>query len=427
MKKLIMFFIFIISITSLAYGQQTSNNINVLLSSQGKIMYGDEPNSIVVIDYPQNIQRISDYLDIIDVAPQQVLIEARVVEVKLQKEHSLGVNWSLFGDKGSGEIGQFKVGSGNLGTAPGPLIQNIPYKTTYYPPFATDTTAAENPFTISIFDDNINVVLKTLASSLDTNILSAPRITTVNNRKAEMKIIESYPWAEPEASTDQNGNVTVTWKINYEEIGIVLKVEPTINNDGMISMVLEPEVSEKTGDLELTTSGVTYKVPIIDKRSASTKVVIGDGQTLIIGGLIKDKTTKGSTKVPLLGDIPGLGYLFKSKKDTTDKTELLIFVSPTIITPNEFVRMARREKYGIGKSYLEDREKEEGMLSALEKKEKDKQSRLASDLEALIKRQKSLAEESKGLEEAVLKEEKDLKALEADRDSIIKKRKGLIK
>jgi type II secretory pathway component GspD/PulD (secretin) len=262
---------------------------------------------------------------------------------------------------------------------------------------------------------------------LDTNILSAPRITTVNNRKAEIKIIESYPWAEPEASTDQNGNVTVTWKINYEEIGIVLKVEPTINNDGMISMVLEPEVSEKTGDLELTTSGVTYKVPIIDKRSASTKVVIGDGQTLIIGGLIKDKTTKGSTKVPLLGDIPGLGYLFKSKKDTTDKTELLIFVSPTIITPNEFVRMARREKYGIGKSYLEDREKEEGMLSALEKKEKDKQSRLASDLEALIKRQKSLAEESKGLEEAVLKEEKDLKALEADRDSIIKKRKGLIK
>jgi len=86
MRKIVIFFIFIAAITSFVYGQEVSNNLKTLLSSEGKIIYGDEPNSIVVIDHPQNIQRISDYLDIADVSPQQVLIEARVIEVRLKNE-----------------------------------------------------------------------------------------------------------------------------------------------------------------------------------------------------------------------------------------------------------------------------------------------------------------------------------------------------
>ena len=302
----------------------------------------------------------------VDVPPEQVLIEARVVEVKLQGENALGINWQAFAEKGGFEIGQFLVGS----TAGGPLEQNIPYKSTYYPPGSTVSTDKEEPFTITVFDENINVVLKALANSYDTNILSAPRVTTVNNRPAEIKIIQKLPWAEPEVEMAETG-IAVSWNMNFEEVGIILKVTPTITEDGKISMEVKPEVSEKIGDYELTViqgdNQVPYTVPIIDTRTADTKVVISNGQTLIIGGLIKEKTTKGVTKVPLLGDIPGLGWLFKSKKDTKEKTELLIFVSPTIITPQVITYMERKEKFGVGKWYMEEREKKEKELLELEK------------------------------------------------------------
>jgi len=385
-----------------------------LLSKEGKILYGEEPNAFLVIDYPENISQIENYIKVIDVRPAQVLVEARVVEVKLQKEHALGVNWRLFADKGGFKVGQFRVGSTYPGV-PGPLIQSIDYKPTYYPPGVS--AGEEEPFTLAIFDDNINVVLKALATSLDTNILSAPSVTTLNNHEAEIKIIQSLPWAEPEvAVSGESGTVTVTWTIHFEEVGIILKVTPIINEDGKIIMVLNPEVSESTSDYELKVvqgeTEVPYKVPVIDKRSASTKVVIGNGQTLIIGGLIKDKTTKGATKVPVLGDIPLLGYLFKSTKSTKDKTELLIFVSPTIITPDEYVRMARQERYGVGKGYLRERERQAQMWAALYAQEKARKDKLLLRLDLLEKRQEELVSKRKTLEEEVIKGEEDLKALQ---------------
>jgi len=431
MRKIVIFFIFIAAITSFVYGQEVSNNLKTLLSSEGKIIYGDEPNSIVVIDHPQNIQRISDYLDIADVSPQQVLIEARVIEVRLKNEHSLGINWNLFAEKGGLEMGQFRINSS--GTSSGGLQQSIDFKTLYKKP-GDDTSGAANPFTLTVFDENINVVLQAMSSVLDTNILSAPRIATVNNRQAQIKIIQSYPWAEPQVETSDSGATTVTWQVHFEEIGILLNVTPTINEDGNISMVLQPEVSEKVDDkiLEVKTGpGVndklTYGIPVIDKRNASTKVVVGSKQTLIIGGLIKDKVVKNDAKIPFMGDLPILGNLFKSQNTYKEKIELLILVSPTIITSDEFVKMAKEVNYGINKQYKEQEDRQEKIMSLLEDKEKAKNDRLTDELQQLTARQKSLVEESKKLEAVVLKEEGDLQALEADRDSIIKKREGLIK
>ena len=370
----------------------------------------------MVIDYSENIQRVAEYLDNADIAPQQVLIEARVVEVKLQKEHSLGVSWKAFADKGYLPIGRFKSGgSTGLGNESIPLAQEINYKNTFYPPLQT-ASGQESPFTFAIFDDNINVVLKMLASSLDTDILSAPRVTTVNNREAEIRVTQRLPWAEPEVSVEgTSGTITVTWTVNFEEVGIILRVTPTINENGDITMELFPEVSEKTSDYSLTvkqgTTEVPYTVPVIDRRSASTKVIIGNGQTLIIGGLIKDKITKGASKVPLFGDLPFLGYLFKSKKDTQDKTELLIFVSPTIITPGEFVRMAKQERYGVGKRYLSERHGQAKTEKILEKKEETNNKKLAGKLDSLVKEKQALVEKRKTVEAMFMEEEKELNGL----------------
>jgi len=382
-----------------------------LLSPEGKVLFGQEPNSLMVIDYPENLNRISEYIKIVDTCPRQVLIEARIVEVKLQGENALGVNWSLFAEKEGFKMGQFRIGSIYPGS-PGALTQSIDYKNTYYPPGQTSTTNKEEPFTVSIFDENINLVLKALANSLNTNILSAPRVTTVNNRPAEIKVTEKLPWAEPEVDVLDNGGVSVTWNINFEEVGIKLKVTPIITEDNHIIMTLNPEVSEKVDDYELNvvqgTTSIPYTVPVIDTRSAKTKVVVGNGQTLIIGGLIRENNTAGETKVPLLGDIPIVGHLFKSTRKTKDKTELLIFVSPTIINKNSFVRMAKLKEYSErGKPALEQ-----------EKRERDKQERameLVMDkidkLESLKEMHNKLKAKQEVLQQRLLEEEMKLQTL----------------
>lgn len=409
-------FIFLFSFFSVVYvfAQEQNSNIKSLLSAEGKVLYGNEQNSLVVIDYPENVERVKEYLDMVDVPSQQVMIEARVVEVKLQKEHALGVNWQLLADKKHMPFGQYELGSSSaLGQFTEGLKQNISYKNTNYPPI-TGTTS-ESPFTFGIFDEDINVILQALANSLDTNVLSAPRVATVNNREAEIKVIQSLPWAEPDVQVaGDSGSVTVSWKINFEEVGIILKTTPIINDDGNITMVLNPEISDKTSDYSLTvtqgTTSIPYTIPVIDKRSASTKVVVKNGQTLIIGGLIKEKITKGETKVPLLGDMPFLGYLFKSKKDIVDKTELLIFISPTIIAPEDFTRMRKNKQFGLGKSFDEEKQKQEGRLLALDVAEKAKETtRTIGQLKALTERQSSLLKERKELEEKIKKEEEAAK------------------
>jgi type II secretory pathway component GspD/PulD (secretin) len=201
----------------------------------------------------------------------------------------------------------------------------------------------------------------------------------VNNRVAEIKVIQKLPWAEPSVAVSEYGAVTVTWTIHFEQVGIVLNVTPTITDDGRIAMDIKPDVSEKTADFTLTVTdpngkAIPYTVPIIDSRTANTKVIVGNGQTFIIGGLMKETTTDGSTKVPVLGDIPGLGWMFKNNKKTKEKTELLIFVSPTIITPSVMQRMAdRSEVYSPAKN----------VPAAGDEKERAVKSKPPRDLEVL--------------------------------------------
>jgi type II secretory pathway component GspD/PulD (secretin) len=406
------------------FAQEVSNNIKSLLSKDGKIIYGNEPNSIQVIDYAQNLDRVQEYLATADIPPRQVLIEARVVEVRLEREHALGVNWSLLAEKGGYKIGQYRLNSAG-GTSG--LVQSIPAKSVSSVPGLSTGVTPLAPFTVTIFDNSLNAVLSTIASDFDTDVLSAPRIATVNNHEAEIKIIQSYPWAEPQLTTSDSsaggvGTTTVTWTIHFEEIGITLKATPTITEDNNISMDLVPEVSEKTGDLPLTVSSagtnLTYNVPIIDKRSASTKVVVGNGQTLIIGGLIKNKTSYNRAKIPFMGDIPVLGYLFKSSKTTKEKIELLIFVSPTIVDASQVIRMGREYKYGVGSKYSKEELAHESQLAAALIKEEANKDRQVDELDGLLRQRSEL-------ESGILQQEADVKQLQLKRDELVQLRKLL--
>lgn len=426
MKKIIFVLFFMFFSVFNSFGQQISTDMRTLLSSEGRVLYGDEPNSILVMDYPENLDRIGQYLETLDVSPQQVLIEARVIEVRLQNQHSLGINWSLLASQGGLQLGGYRLTSESSPS----LDQGLPLLPAYTNPGDSTSSAPLDPFTMQIFSNDINAVLSTVASGLDTDVLSAPRVVTVNNRPADIRIIQSYPWAEPEVTTSDSGSSTVSWKIHFEEIGIVLRVTPTINPDGNISMVLNPDISEyvtskqlsiKTGDLP--TDVLTYDIPVIDKRAASTKVIVGTGETLIFGGLIKDKLINHEIKVPFMGDLPVLGHFFKTTNTLKEKTELLILVSPTIINETEKVRMVKELRYGAAKKYVVEKERQDKMMLVLENKENLGRLKRASDLETLIKKQQALSEQTKQLEQAVQVEEKSVKKLEEDKQALIARKK----
>ena len=424
MKKIISVFIFLLFLSFNSYAQQVSSDISSLLSSEGKVLYGEEPNSIVVMDYPENLQRISEYLDILDVPPQQVLIEARVIEVRLKDEHALGINWNLLASQAGLKLGGYRLTSQSSSS----LDQNLPF-ISIFPKPGDKTLTPLDPFTLAVSSNDINAVLKAMASSLDTDVLSAPRIVTVNNRPADISIIQKYPWSEPQLTTSDSGSTTVTWTVHWEDIGIILKVTPVINPDGNISMVLNPDISELVDSktLKVQNGGTTleYDIPIIDKRTASTKVIVGSGQTLIFGGLIKDRTEKNNYKVPFMGDLPVLGHLFKSEHTYKEKNELLILVSPTIINASEMTRMAKDTRYGVDYKYILDRERQDKMKLVLEDKETHNRIKLSSEWDSLIKKQQELSESAKRLEDAVSSEENNLKNLEQAKNSLIAREKTL--
>jgi len=166
--------------------------------------------------------------------------------------------------------------------------------------------------------------LEILNSRTDTNIISNPRITTLNNQEAKIIVGTIVPIPLYEYSTDTGTRIISGYE--NQKIGVQLVVTPNINEQKYITLDVVPSVDEITG-----WTGPDNERPIISTRSATTKVMIKDGQTLVIGGLISEKKVKYKKKVPILGDIPILGLLFTKKEDTVDKTDLLIFITPRII------------------------------------------------------------------------------------------------
>jgi len=393
------------------------------LSETGRIIPDIETNSILVIDFPANVDKIEKYLKMVDVPVEQVLIETRIVEVKLEKEHSLGINWSLFTTKGGAEVGQFRLGSA-AGEA---LTQNIPFRRPKWEPL---TGSEQEPFSVGIFDDNIDIVLKALATQLKTNLLSAPKITTVNNRRAKINVIKSIPYLKEikeEEKETAGGSTTTkyTYEYEYTDEGVTLEVTPLINPDRSITMLLYPEVKEIVKWHEMARPALATGVPTLpetDIRTAYTKVTVREGQTLVIGGLIREKMTKGETKIPLLGDIPFIGSFFRSEKETKKKTELLILVSPTIITPTVIFDMENEEKTGIGKWYTTEQKEKAELPEDVQGVKIKREVFSASNQKQIINLKKQLAERNQEIKQ----KEQEIQKLNQTIDRLVRETNEII-
>jgi len=175
----------------------------------------------------------------------------------------------------------------------------------------------------------MSATLRLLNEDSDAEFLANPRVVTASNQKAEIKITRNQP--VPNLNFNEQTAQAVFSGFEDKEFGNTLVVTPTVNKDNFVSMLVKPDISNKVGDATFVFSGAVVTSPIIDKRTLESNVLIKSGDTLAIGGLLQDESTKGRTKVPVLGDIPILGYLFQERLNTRTKRNLLIFVTPTII------------------------------------------------------------------------------------------------
>jgi len=206
--------------------------------------------------------------------------------------------------------------------------------------------AAQQAFgggTYGVLKDDLEVVLRGLSVAGKTEILSRPSILARNNQQATIIVGQEVPFITNSRITDQGQTVNT---VQYQDIGIILRVTPFITSDGLVEMILTPEISSLS-DRTVPISD-TVNSPVIDKRSADTVVVTPHGSTVVIGGLIEKQKTDQDRKVPLIGDIPLLGYAFKRKVKADTRTELLIFLTPFVIQhPSELAKMSQVESSNL--------------------------------------------------------------------------------
>jgi general secretion pathway protein D len=185
---------------------------------------------------------------------------------------------------------------------------------------------------------SLNAVLSTLASDKRFNVLSTPRICTTNNRQAQINISQSVPYVQDVRETESG---TRTYSIGYLDVGIILDVTPRITRDGLVTI----EVVQQANELQGFT---TFQAPMVSQRQAETTITVRDGETIILGGMIRDQKDRTVRKVPVLGDLPLIGGLFRSMSNSTQKTELMVFLTPRVVRdPEQAAQLTELQKKQI--------------------------------------------------------------------------------
>lgn len=309
-----------------------------VLSPDGSIEADARSNSIVVTDSLTVINKIERMIPSLDEVTSQVLIEAKLIETSLTNTEKLGIDWqTTIRASGSKRPTTLPFLSGKSSINEKLLSEN---DTTDFPNAHGFPYSAADDFTLGTLDfTGLSVVLDFLKSRTNTKLVASPRIVTLNNQQATINVGKVVPLALYERN-----ETTGAWEVTgWEEmnVGVNLQVTPQISPDGHIKLKLKPEVSNI---IDYIGEDVNRR-PITSTRTAETEVIINDGMTVVIAGLVKEKDSLTTNKIPILGDIPFIGAFFTRKETGTDeepkeRTDLLIFVTARILKDNQDVGVA---------------------------------------------------------------------------------------
>ena len=306
-----------------------------------------ETNALVVTAPAKTMNSLMAIVDKLDIRRAQVIVEAIIVEVSADKAAELGVNWVLDGTQNGNVVGGFIEPVGGVSIVDLARAVNDP----------TTLTAAPRGTTIGIGrlqDTGINfaAVIRALRGDSTTNIIATPSIVTMDNQEAEIKVAQEVPFVTGQYTNTSGGGTPLApfQTIQRQEVGTILKVTPQINEGDSVMLKIEQESSS----IAATSSGAVDLVT--NKRTISTNVLIEDGGTVVLGGLIQDSQTGGEQRVPFLGRIPVIGEAFRTRSAKKTKTNLMVFIQPRILRDGLDATIETNQKY----NYIRDQQRRLG-------------------------------------------------------------------
>jgi len=274
-----------------------------LNSDHGTIAVDKETNSLIICDSAGKLDVIVNQIRKADQMPRQILVEVVIVDVQLNDDTEIGVDWahdSAFGSRGD---------------------------TQSYTQDLVDTIAdGASGGDFSFIVDGIKGTIHALQTVRNVEILASPRVLVVSGQEALIKTVEEIPYTESTQTSAGGGGASAIASTEFKEAGITLLVKATLTDEGKILVAIEAEQSVNAG---IDTS-LGSEIPIVDRRNANTTLLMDDCQTVVMGGLRKSEKTITKSKIPLLGDLPLIGVLFSNEKEDIKHSELLIFISPHV-------------------------------------------------------------------------------------------------
>ena len=326
--------------TSSSSTRQYNNSTQV---GSATISSDPETGRIIVITDEETSQHISQVISNLDIPKPQVLIKVVFLEVTYNNGYDIGIDAGFKdGTVGQGKY-QGKVAGGNIfgASALNTIATNI-HVNGLGLPISAIGTIPPGAGLYQILGTDYQATLRAIATAGKTEVLSRPSILARNNQPATITVGQSVPLISSTRFDAVNGQIN---SVTYQSVGIILRVTPFISNDGLVEMVVAPEISALADQSTWVPIGGNALAPVINTRSADTVVVTPNGQTVIIGGLMQNSKAASESKIPILGDIPILGNLFKRQRKDGSKTELLIFLTPHIVeAPSQLLALSEKER-----------------------------------------------------------------------------------
>jgi general secretion pathway protein D len=280
-------------------------------SKPARILADEANNSLVILASAEEYQLLQQVIALLDVTPNQVMLEATIAEVTLNDDLAFGITWFL-------QDGEFDLSFSDLDN--GAVASTFP------------------GFSVLVDGADGRAALNAVASVTDVKVLSSPSLMVLDNRTATLQVGDQVPVVTQTAVSTIDPDAPIVNSVELRDTGVILKVTPRVNEGGRVMLDIEQEVSDV---VETRTSGIDS--PTIQQRKIKTSVAVDNGETIALGGLIRDKVTDGETKVPLLGDIPAIGELFRSTTQRNERTELVVLITPRVVGGADDARRITQE------------------------------------------------------------------------------------
>ncbi len=336
-------------VQGVAAGSTTAGSTTAASADRSTIIWAEpETNALVITAPAKTMNSLMAVIDKLDIRRAQVIVEAIIVEVSADKSAELGVNWLVDGSRADNAVGAFVEPVGGVSIVDLARAATDPTTLTSVP---RGTTVGVGRLGGGGVD--FAAVLRALRGDSTTNIIATPSIVTMDNQEAEIKVAQEVPFVTGQyTSTGGNtgNNLNPFQTIQRQEVGTILKITPQINEGDSVMLKIEQESSS----IAATSSGAVDLVT--NKRTISTHVLIEDGGTVVLGGLIQDSQTGGEQRVPFLGRIPVVGEAFKSRSAKKTKTNLMVFIQPRILRDGLDAAYETNQKY----NYMRDQQRKLG-------------------------------------------------------------------